>query len=181
MKKLTLILMALVAMFSLAACSDSNNPVSPNGPDAIATTTAADDSYLEAVKALNADKAMLGDFDTLLAGLKSQSLVRPLIDYGNTTVFAPTDDAFAALGLDETNIADLPDLRNILLYHVVDGKLFAADVLAMPSITMANGDMTTISTREDGAYINDSRIDETDIQVPTGVVHVINAVLLPAK
>jgi len=133
------------------------------------------------VKALNADKATLGDFDTLLAGLQSQRLVRPLVGYANTTVFAPTDEAFALLGLDETNIATLPGLKNILAYHVVDGQLLAADVLAVERVTLANGDMTAVRVRDDGAYIHASRIDETDLIAPTGVVHVINAVLLPAE
>lgn len=181
MKKATLILMALVAMLSLAACSDSNNPTALTGN----ADTSADNqvqqttTVYDMVKSLNADKATLGDFDTLLAGLQSKGLVQPLVRYGNTTVFAPTDEAFAALGLDETNIAELPGLKNILAYHVADGILFASDVLSMDSLAMANGDTAMISVREDGAYIDDSRIDETDIAAPTGVVHVINAVMLP--
>ncbi|MFH2052189.1 MAG: fasciclin domain-containing protein [bacterium] len=178
MKKTILILTALVALFALGACSSDNNPMSV-GTDIqndAARSGNEGDALLKSVEAMN---VTTGDFDTLIAGLKAERLIRPLVELGNTTVFAPTDAAFAALGLDETNIAGLAGLRNILAYHVSTELLFAGDVLARESITMGNGQDTAISLRDGAPYINDSMIIQTDIVQPTGVIHVIDAVLLP--
>jgi uncharacterized surface protein with fasciclin (FAS1) repeats len=101
---------------------------------------------------------------------------------GQRTVFAPTDAAFAELGLDAGNIATaLPRdaLIDVLLYHVAPGRRTAADVLDSERIRMLNGDATWISLREGAPYINDSQIVQTDVAASNGIIHVIDAVLLP--
>ena len=96
-------------------------------------------------------------------------------------MFAPTDAAFAALGPDATSIETVPTdvLTNILLYHVVPGRRTAADVLASERLRMLNRETTRISVRNDVAYINASAILQTDVMASNGIIHVIDAVLLP--
>ncbi|PJF21294.1 MAG: adhesion lipoprotein, partial [Phototrophicales bacterium] len=108
------------------------------------------------------------------------------------TVFAPTDAAFGALiealGEEAFNgiVADTETLTNILLYHVVDGVVGSYDVLDMLGdmtesfdVTMLNGDTATISVTEDGVFINDAQIIVTDIDAANGIIHVIDAVIVP--
>jgi transforming growth factor-beta-induced protein len=108
-------------------------------------------------------------------------LVGALSAVGQRTVFAPTDAAFAELGLDAGNIGTLPKaaLTNILLYHVAPGRRLAADVVSSNRIRMSNGGFTTIRLQAGEALINDSRIVLTDVEAANGVIHVIDAVLLP--
>lgn len=126
-----------------------------------------------------------GNFTTLVAALQAAGLVETLSGEGSFTVFAPTDDAFAALpaGTVESLLQDPQGaLTNILLYHVSDGVLLAADVAGMDSITTLNG--TNIPVRIEGGNVilNDNvMITATDIMASNGVVHVIDAVLIPAN
>ncbi len=120
-----------------------------------------------------------GSFNTLLAALEATDLVGTLSGQGKGpfTVFAPTDAAFAKLpaGTVESLLANPAALKNILLYHVVPGELGSTEVLSRTSLTMANGQATTIN----GAKINDSNITGTDIRARNGVIHVIDTVLIP--
>lgn len=122
-----------------------------------------------------------GEFSTLIAALLAADLVDAIAAPGQRTVFAPTDAAFAALGLDATSIETVPTdvLTNILLYHVVPGRRTAADVLASERLRMLNRETTRISVRDDVAYINESAILQTDVMASNGIIHVIDAVLLP--
>jgi len=100
------------------------------------------------------------------------------------TVFAPTDEAINALGQETIDalLADPMGLRNILLYHVIAGTEVNGETAAASTgvaIGMANGDSVMLSARDDGLYINDSRITATDIRASNGIIHVIDAVLLP--
>jgi uncharacterized surface protein with fasciclin (FAS1) repeats len=123
-----------------------------------------------------------GQFKTLLAALEATDLVGTLSGQGKGpfTVFAPTDAAFAKLppGTVESLLANPAALKNILLYHVAAGELMATDVVSRSSLTMANGQTTSITTAG-GAMINDSKIVQTDIQARNGVIHVIDTVLIP--
>jgi transforming growth factor-beta-induced protein len=123
----------------------------------------------------------LGRFDTLGAALQVADLEDALRGPGPFTVFAPTDNAFSALppGAIEALLADLPALQNVLLYHVTSGRLYADQVLALGQLDMLNGDTTTISVMGGQAFIQDARIRVTDVQARNGVIHVIDAVLLP--
>ncbi len=122
-----------------------------------------------------------GRFTTLVAALQAAGLVDALKADGPLTVFAPTDDAFAALpaGTVEALLADIPTLTNILLYHVVDGKVMAADVVELSSATTLLGQDLTISLMDGGVMLNESKVIITDLETSNGVIHVIDAVLLP--
>jgi uncharacterized surface protein with fasciclin (FAS1) repeats len=124
-----------------------------------------------------------GSFNTLAAAVTAAGLVPTLKGAGPFTVFAPTDEAFAKLpdGTVEALLADLPKLTAILTYHVVAGKVMAADVMTMDgkSAATVNGAMVSIST-DDGVHLNGlSKVVTTDIECTNGVIHVIDSVLLP--
>ena len=125
-----------------------------------------------------------GNFKTLAAALTAAKLVDTLKGAGPFTVFAPTDEAFARLpaGTVESLLKDIPKLSAILTYHVVAGKVMAADVMKMDgqSAKTVNGAALSISTK-DGVKLNGaSSVVKTDITCTNGVIHVIDAVLLPA-
>ncbi len=124
-----------------------------------------------------------GSFKTLAAAVTAAGLVPTLKGTGPFTVFAPSDEAFAKLpaGTVEALLADLPQLTAILTYHVVAGKVMAADVMTMDgkSAATVNGAMVSIST-DDGVHLNGlSKVVTADIECTNGVIHVIDSVLLP--
>jgi uncharacterized surface protein with fasciclin (FAS1) repeats len=126
-----------------------------------------------------------GRFTTLVAALEAAGLVETLSGEGSFTVFAPTDDAFAALpeGTVEGLLADTEALTNVLLYHVVDGKVMAADVIGLDGqeVPALSGDTMMIMVADGGVKINESNVIITDIEASNGVIHVIDAVLIPAS
>jgi uncharacterized surface protein with fasciclin (FAS1) repeats len=155
------------AVLTLGACS-SSDPVEPAPPATV----------VDVALSVNAST---GEFSTLIAALGAADLVSTLQGAGPFTVFAPTDAAFAALDLNAGNIGSLPveTLREILLYHVAPARRDAANVTAATSITMANGGTTAVSVTQAGAFINDARIVQTDVAAVNGIIHVIDAVLMP--
>jgi transforming growth factor-beta-induced protein len=122
-----------------------------------------------------------GNFKTLLAAAKAAGLDSTLATKENLTVFAPTDAAFAKLpsGTLDALLKDIPALRNILTYHVVDGKVPASVAVTLREATMLNG--AKVSVRYDGKdlFINDSKVITADIQAKNGIIHVIDTVLIP--
>ena len=124
-----------------------------------------------------------GNFTTLAAALQAGGLVDTLKSEGPYTVFAPTDEAFAKLPEGTVEMLLLPENKDqlvaILTYHVVPGKVSAAEVVNLDSAATANGSNVAISVREESVYINDSRIVMTDIQASNGVIHVVDTVILP--
>lgn len=122
-----------------------------------------------------------GEFSTLIAALQAAGLVDALNGKGQFTVFAPTDAAFAKLGLDASNVGSLPKdtLTNILLYHVARGERVAADVVSASQIRMLNKGFVTVSAGPEGVFVNSSQIIATDVQASNGVIHIIDTVLLP--
>ena len=130
-----------------------------------------------------------GDFETLLAAAKAAGLVDVLKSEGPLTVFAPTDAAFAKLPKGTVETLLLPEnkgtLAAILTYHVVPGRLMAADVLKKPALDTANGQRAAIAMKSvDGKkvpMIDGAKIVATDIEAPNGVIHVIDSVILPEK
>ena len=124
-----------------------------------------------------------GRFTTLATALTEAGLVETLQGEGPFTVFAPTDDAFNLLpaGTIESLLANIPLLTDILLYHVIDGKVMAADAVKLDSAEMVSGQMVTIRVEGDKVFINDSQVILTDIEASNGVIHVIDAVLLPPQ
>lgn len=126
-----------------------------------------------------------GSFNTLVAALQATGLDSVLADENATfTVFAPTDDAIALLG-EETISALLDDtetLSDILLYHVISGAAVDASTaisLAGNNATMANGDDVALSLVNGALFVNDSQVVATDIMTSNGIIHVIDAVLIP--
>ena len=124
-----------------------------------------------------------GRFTTLVAALQAAELVDTLKGDGPFTVFAPTDDAFNALpdGTIEALLNDIPALTDILLYHVVSGKVMAADVVNLDMADTVLGKSVDISVEGDVVKINDAQVIITDIEASNGVIHVIDAVLLPPE
>jgi transforming growth factor-beta-induced protein len=126
-----------------------------------------------------------GRFTTLATALKAAGLVDTLKGKGPFTVFAPTDEAFAKLpaGTLEALLKDIPQLKNILLYHVVSGKVMAADVVKLDgkmADTALEGDQIKITVKDGKVYLNDKvQVIITDVETSNGVIHVVDAVLLP--
>jgi transforming growth factor-beta-induced protein len=116
------------------------------------------------------------EFNTLVQAVIQAELVDVLKSEGPFTVFAPTDAAFAALGVDIATLSK-EDLVNILLYHVVPGTYFSTD-LANGEVVTANGETVTI-TLGGGVKVNDSNVVIADVQTTNGVIHVIDKVLIP--
>jgi uncharacterized surface protein with fasciclin (FAS1) repeats len=122
-----------------------------------------------------------GQFTTLAKALGEAGLVETLKGTGPFTVFAPTDAAFAKLppGTVEALLQDKEKLRAVLLYHVVPGRLMAADVLKSPSLKTVGGPSAKIMMHGNGAMIDAAMIVRTDVGASNGVIHVIDSVLMP--
>jgi uncharacterized surface protein with fasciclin (FAS1) repeats len=121
-----------------------------------------------------------GSFKTLLSALEAAELTGALRGDGPFTVFAPTDEAFANLpkGTVEALLKDIPKLQSILTYHVVPGKVMAADVVKLASAETLQGQKVRIDASS-SVTVDDARVVTTDISATNGVVHVIDTVLLP--
>jgi len=125
-----------------------------------------------------------GSFKTLVAAVTAAGLVDTLKSAGPFTVFAPTDEAFAKLpaGTVDSLLKDLPKLTSILTYHVVSGKVMAADVMTMDgksAKTVQGGDVKISTTG--GVKLNGtSTVTKTDIECSNGVIHVIDTVIMPS-
>jgi transforming growth factor-beta-induced protein len=120
-------------------------------------------------------------FKTLVKGVKAAELVDVLKGEGPFTVFAPTDEAFAKVPKEqmEALLKDKAQLQTVLTYHVVPGKVMAADVVKLKSAETAEGKPVKITVEQGKVKINDSNVVKTDIECSNGVIHVIDAVLLP--
>jgi len=121
-----------------------------------------------------------GSFKTLVAAVQAAGLVETLKGKGPFTLFAPSDDAFAKLpkGTVEGLLKDLPKLKSILTYHVVAGKVTAAEVMKMTSATTVQGQTVNIQTNG-GVKINGAKVVMADVQADNGIIHVIDTVILP--
>ena len=164
---------ALIAL-ALVSSSSAAQLLPQNSDDAEIAQSGPEDIVDTAVGA--------GNFDTLAAALTAAGLVDTLKGDGPFTVFAPTDDAFAALpaGTLDALLADIPALTDILLYHVVAGSVPAADVVTLSSATTVQGSDVSIAIVDGGVVLNDSvNVTATDVFASNGVIHVIDTVLLP--
>jgi uncharacterized surface protein with fasciclin (FAS1) repeats len=121
-----------------------------------------------------------GNFPTLATALQAAGLVETLKGPGPFTVFAPTDQAFAKLppGTLEALLKDKAKLTAILTYHVVPGRVMAADVVKLTQAKTVEGQNLTIST-EDGVKVDAANVIATDIVASNGVIHVIDTVVVP--
>jgi uncharacterized surface protein with fasciclin (FAS1) repeats len=173
----------IVAVMVFTACQATPTAAPTAVPSTEAPPEEESASIAEIVVAsANADEP---EFTTLLAAVQAAGLVDTLAGEGSFTVFAPTDEAFAALpeGLIDELLAD-PEgaLTDILLYHVVGDKLMASDVVAADAATTLQGQDVGIKVDNGSVMLNDNvMVTATDVEASNGVVHVIDAVLVPAQ
>lgn len=121
-----------------------------------------------------------GSFNTLATALKAAGLVDTLKGPGPFTVFAPTDEAFAKIPKADLDalIADKEKLTKVLTYHVVAGKVMAADVAKIKEAKTVQGQMVKVDTSS-GVRINGAKVVQADVEASNGVIHVIDSVILP--
>lgn len=144
-----------------------------NSRPALAEEKAAKDIVDTAVSA--------GRFKTLVTAVKAADLVETLKGKGPFTVFAPTDEAFGKVPQDklEALLKDKKALRAVLTYHVVSGQVMAADVVKLDSAKTVQGQSIQIVVKDGKVMVNGAKVLKTDIVCGNGVIHVIDAVLLP--
>jgi uncharacterized surface protein with fasciclin (FAS1) repeats len=120
------------------------------------------------------------DFSTLVTAIKAAELVDTLSGPGPFTVFAPTNEAFAKIPAETLKavLADKAKLTSILTYHVVSGKVMAADVAKMDDAKTVQGSKVEIDAK-DGVMVNNAKVTSADIECSNGVIHVIDTVLMP--
>jgi uncharacterized surface protein with fasciclin (FAS1) repeats len=187
MKRFTLLLGILVLSLVLVACTGTTEPVIDSAPEPAASQS--EESIKESAEETMEEKSIVdiavedGRFTTLVAAVEAAGLAETLSGAGEFTVFAPTDDAFAALpeGTVESLLED-PEgaLKDILLYHVAEGAVPAETVVTLESVTTIQGEPVTISVMDGNVMLNDSaKVIITDIAASNGIVHVIDAVILP--
>jgi transforming growth factor-beta-induced protein len=164
----------------VAACGDDEADA-PTTTAAPVTTAAPETTAPAAAGDFVAVASANPDFSTLVAAVQAAGLVETLQGEGPFTVFAPTDDAFAALPEGLVDALLLPEnvetLKAILTYHVVPGKVLAADV-ADGEVATVQGEGVTLSTAG-GVKVNESNVIATDVLASNGVIHVIDSVLVP--
>lgn len=178
----------IAGLVVLSACGSDTNDTSssattaaPAGTDAPATTAAGGDMTDEPGTIVDVAVAN-GSFGTLVAAVQAADLVDALSAEGPLTVFAPTDDAFAALPDGLVDCLLLPEnketLSTILTYHVVDGKVMSTDLTDGDVGTLQGEDITVDLT--DGVTLNGTvTVTAADIEASNGVIHVIDGVLVP--
>jgi uncharacterized surface protein with fasciclin (FAS1) repeats len=152
-----------VPAFAGSTCAGSSAAQAANSSDIIATASSA------------------RSFDTLVAAVQAAGLVEALQSDGPFTVFAPTDEAFAKLpeGVVEVLITNPDQLRSILLYHVIPGKVMAADVVNLDSARTAQESGVEIVLADGGVMVNNARVTATDIETSNVVIHIIDTVIIP--
>ena len=191
MKRLQLVplFVLIIASLVLAACAPAATPTAaPTQPPA-PTATPIPPTAVPAPKDIVDTAVADGRFTTLVAAVQAAGLADTLKGAGPFTVFAPTDDAFAKLPAgtveDLLKPENLETLKNILLYHVVAGKVMAADVVTLDgktADTALEGNPLNISVKDGKVYLNENvEVIITDIETANGVIHVIDAVLLPEE
>ena len=187
------VLLAAVAGLAFTACGDDGNddaaaagitteaPAATSAPATMTPDTMAPEPGTIVDVAVGA-----GDFTTLVAAVQAAGLVETLSGPGPFTVFAPTDEAFAAalesLGMTaEELLADTATLTSILTYHVVSGEVPSSDVVTMDgqSVATVNGAEVTITVDGDVVMVDEATVTAVDVPASNGVIHVIDSVLLP--
>jgi transforming growth factor-beta-induced protein len=190
MKRFTIVVsLMLVAILALAACAPAPTPEPAPEPAPVEETQPEPQPEPEPeteTPGTIVDIAIADErFSTLVTAVVTAELVETLSSEGPFTVFAPTNDAFAALPEGTVESLLQPEnkqlLTDILLYHVVAGKVMAADVVGLESATTALGADISIKVEMGNVFINDAQVIITDIEASNGVIHVIDAVLLPSE
>ncbi|MEZ9839966.1 MULTISPECIES: fasciclin domain-containing protein [unclassified Vibrio] len=124
-----------------------------------------------------------GSFNTLVAAVKAAGLVETLKGDGPFTVFAPTDEAFAALPEGTVDMLLKPENKDkliaVLTYHVVPGKIMASEVMKLDSAVTVQGEAVMVGIDHGNVMVNKAQVVMADVEASNGVIHVIDAVLLP--
>lgn len=147
---------------------------------AVATATPAVADHHTATKDIVDTAVAAGSFKTLAAALQAAALIDTLKGAGPFTVFAPTDEAFAKIPKADLDalLKDKAKLTRVLTYHVVAGKVMAADVVKLKQAKTVEGGMVKIDASS-GVKINGANVVKTDVAASNGVIHVIDSVLMP--
>jgi uncharacterized surface protein with fasciclin (FAS1) repeats len=182
----TLRIASTLALAFALACGggESEEPMADESTgDEMMADDGMDDGMEEAEAGDIVDVAVgAGSFETLVAAVQAAGLVETLKGPGPFTVFAPTDDAFAALPAGTVEELLEPENRDqlvaILTYHVVSGDVSSSQVVTMDSATTLQGSAVTIDA-SDGVMINDATVIQADIAASNGTIHVIDTVLMP--
>jgi uncharacterized surface protein with fasciclin (FAS1) repeats len=168
------------AALGLSACG-GNDGESQNAQATIGQTATAQAAAMEESNIVET-AAAAGDFKTLASLLGKAGLAGTLQGKGPFTVFAPTDAAFAKVP--KATLAalarDKAALRSVLLYHVVQGEVTAADVAELKSAKTLNGQSVAIRVGDGNVHVGDARVTSADIAASNGVIHVIDTVLIPS-
>ncbi len=188
LKLLSFLLAGALVFVACGDDSDSDDSASSETTEAPAETTEAptETTVAEPTMDIVETASAAGDFTTLVAAVEAAGLVETLQGEGPYTVFAPTDEAFAAALEDldltaEELLADTETLTSILTYHVVEGEVPAADVVTLDGeeVPTVNGATILVGVDGDAVTVNDIPVVATDIFATNGVIHVIDGVLLP--
>ncbi len=182
--------LAAAAALTLAACGDDGNDDADEEPateETAAEEPAAEDGDEMAETGTIVDVAVeAGSFTTLVAAVEAAGLVETLSGDDEFTVFAPTDEAFEAaladLGITADELlADTETLTAILTYHVVPGEVLAETVVTLDGqeVETVNGAPVQISVDGETVMVNDATVTAVDVDASNGVIHVIDAVLIP--
>ncbi|MBH8555016.1 fasciclin domain-containing protein [Nostocaceae cyanobacterium CENA357] len=123
-----------------------------------------------------------GNFNTLIKAAKAAKLIETLKSPDSLTVFAPTDEAFARLpeGTLDSLLQDIPKLKKIVMYHIAFGDVRAEDLEQIEEAETLEGSILAIESTNGVIKVNDASVLKTDILADNGVIHVIDAVLMPA-
>jgi uncharacterized surface protein with fasciclin (FAS1) repeats len=182
--------LALKGCIAIAVGMASTLLIAPSAADAgekCATNSVTTVNYQKEAKSKDIVETAVeaGSFETLAAALEAAGLVDTLKGEGPFTVFAPTDEAFAKLPEGTVESLLKPEnkekLTAILTYHVVAGKVMAADVVELENAETVQGSEVQIRTADGKVMINNARVVKTDIDCTNGVIHVIDTVLLPRE
>ena len=203
--------LALILGVGIVGCSDSEEETTAPAPEAVAPTVSEED-LINALKEISEQSSregesnaryrfrlpyttyqvvglishLTGEFSVLQAAVESAGLVDALNGDDALTVFAPTNAAFARLGLDEEGVRalDTETLVNILTYHVTPGNRLASELLEEQTITMLNGGTAEVTQQDKYVFINEARLFTPFlVNLPTrnGIIHIINGVLQPTN
>ncbi len=178
MKKPSLVLLSLALT---ASCQQMGAPVANDMSMSAAAMPEAPATEAPAMADIVDTAVAAGSFTTLAQALTAANLIDTLKGEGPFTVFAPTDAAFAALpeGTLDNLLANPEELAKVLTYHVVAGRVPAADVVTLSSATTVEGSDVAITVTDGKVMVNGANVTQTDIQTSNGIIHVIDAVLLP--
>jgi uncharacterized surface protein with fasciclin (FAS1) repeats len=181
MKKYVVLLLIGAITMVLVACASDDEATPTVVPTSQPEPTQAPATTDVVAKTIVDIAVEDGRFGTLVTALQAAGLVDTLSGEGPFTVFAPTDDAFAALpdGVVAGLLEDIPALTDVLTYHVVAGSVLAEQVVGLTSATTLQGEDVTVAVNDGSVMIDGANVIITDIIGSNGVIHVIDAVILP--